>query len=580
MSTRRQARARAAALVVAVLALAGCVQLPTTGPVTEVRTSTTSESTPGIYFDPKPPQPGESATEIVTHFLEAMKATPIKTSVARQFLTRRAQGTWAPENGILTYAELGDPVGELQVSVAMADINEYDARGAWERSRPERTIDFTLTTEDGEWRIDRAPDALLVPESWFEGWYRRVSLYFFDPTGQILVPEPVFVPEGEQVASTLVRGLLDDPSADPRVTRTFFPPGFGTGLSVPISGTGVAEVSLDGDPAAIDETSVDRILTQLAWTLRQEPRIGAVRLSIGDRPLGLPGDADQVGLDVGDAFDPAGAQASRDLFGLVDGRLVRGSVEALLPTTGPMGSARLGVRSVGVSLDGSRAAGVLADGTGVIVAPVDDADGSAVQVVSQAGNLLPPAWDFADRLWLADRAGGRARMLVVEKDQARALEVPGISGRDVRHLLVSRDGSRLVAAIHTPRGDQVLVSRVLHDDAGRVLRATRGQRLALDPLTLGRVRDIGWRSPTSVSVLSDVIDDLSQVRTVSVDGAPGDLPVTGSSRLRGRTRVLVSSPVEGAEVYALAGRAVTDLTAPERPVAALPEGLVSLTYVG
>ena len=27
---------------------------------------------------------------------------------------------------------------------------------------------FDLTTEDGEWRIDGLPDALIVPETWFE----------------------------------------------------------------------------------------------------------------------------------------------------------------------------------------------------------------------------------------------------------------------------------------------------------------------------------------------------------------------------------------------------------------------------
>ena len=52
-----------------------------------------------------------------------------------------------------------------------------------------------MVMEDGEWRIDAAPDALIVPEDWFETRYRQVSLYFFDPTASILAPEPVFVPQ-------------------------------------------------------------------------------------------------------------------------------------------------------------------------------------------------------------------------------------------------------------------------------------------------------------------------------------------------------------------------------------------------
>ena len=563
------------------LVLPSCVRMPTEGPVTPVQATGSAESAPGIYFDPAPPQPGESATEIVTHFLEAMKATPIKTSVARQFLTTRAQETWTPEKAIVTYGEIGDPLGELDVFLSATDVNEYDDRGAWQSTTPEATLHFTLTTENDEWRIDEVPDALMVPESWFADWYRRVSLYYFDPTAQILVPEPVFVPEGDQFAYPLVRGLLTPPSGDAtRVTRTFFPPGFRLGLSVPISTAGIAEVTLLGDPDLVDEVTGQRILTQLSYTLRQESRIRAVRVTIGDRELGLPGGPTQVNLDVGSAYDPNGVQASGDLFGLVAGRLVRGSVDSLLPTAGPMGAARLGVRAIGVNLVGSRVAGISGNGRSVLVAPVDDEDGRAVEVVSGATDLLPPAWDFADRIWLADRAGGRARISVVVGNRPRTIEVPGISGRQVRHLLVSRDGSRLVAVVRTRQGDVVVASRVLHDDRGRVLRATRAQRLAVDPEEGGVIRDIGWRSPTSISVLTDITDDLSQVRTVSVDGAPGELATIGSSRLRGSARTLVSSPVEGAEVYAVAESTASDLTAPERTLPPLPEGLQALTYVG
>ena len=132
-------------------------------------------------------------------------------------------------------------------------------------------------------------------------------------------------------------GLLDDPTSDPRITRTFVPPDFKLGLSVPITTAGIAEVSLVGDAAAVEEEASQRILTQLIWTMRQEQRIRAVRLTIGDEEQGLPGAATQVNLDVGDAFDPTGALSSGDLFGLVDGHVVRGSIGSLLGTSGPMG---------------------------------------------------------------------------------------------------------------------------------------------------------------------------------------------------------------------------------------------------
>lgn len=564
-----------------VLLVTACVRMPSQGPVIEVDSETSSSTGTGISFDPKPPQPGESATEIVANFLEAMKATPSRTSVAREFLTVDAQRSWTPESGIVTYGGLADPVGAQEVALRMTDIEEYDARGAWQRSRPQTTIRFALTVENDEWRIQDLPDALIVPETWFEEQFRRMSLYFFDPTAQILVPEPVFVPEGDQLASSLVGGLLDDPLSDPRISRTFVPPDFKLGLSVPITTAGIAEVSLVGDATAVDEETGQRIRTQLIWTMRQEQRIRAVRLTIGDGEQDLPGPVTQVSLDVGDAFDPTGALSSGDLFGLVDGRVVRGSIGSLLGTPGPMGVNRLGVRSIGVNLAGDRVAGVSGNGRSVLVAPVD-VEGRAVEVASGARDLLPPAWDFADRIWLADRGPGGAVISVVAGEQPpRQIEVQGVSGRDIRHLLISRDGSRLVAVVRTPKGDRILASRILHSEAGRVLQATRAVVLDFVPDDANLViRDIGWRSPTAISVLTDINDDLSQVETISVDGSPGDLGTEGASQVRGGARQLVSSPVQGAEVFAVSRGSISDLTAPERPIGPLPERLSSLTYVG
>ena len=74
-------------------------------------------------------------------------------------------------------------------------------------------------------------------------------------------------------------------------------------------------------------------------------------------------------------------------------------------------------------------------------------------------------------------------------------------------------------------------------------------------------------------------DDFSQVRTLSVDGSPGEITTGGTTRTRGRSRILVSAPVDS-EVFALAGRTVRSLTRPERTVPPLPPGLTSVTYAG
>ena len=570
---------RALLLCVAGALLAGCVQMPSEGPVEVPQVSAATDDLPGFAFDPRPPQPGESASDVVTGFLEAMRATPVRTTVARQYLSSAAADEWQPEQQIITYSEIGSSSGGTAVQIPMTDVNLYDARGAWQRTQKARVLSLGLVQEDGEWRIDEVPDALIVPDSWFDDTYERVSLYFFDPTTQVLVPEPVFVPRGDPFASSLVRGLLIPPNAQSeQVVRSYFPSGATLGLSVPIT-SGIAEVSLTGDPGAVDQETGERMLAQLVWTLRQDPRINAVRLTVGERAISFQSGSPLVPLSVGTFYDPNGVDASGDLFALSDGRVVSGDVGAFKPTLGPLGQTDTGARSIGVSIPGTRVAAVSGDGTQLSVAPTEAAGGEAVTVVAGAVDLSAPSWDLRDRIWVLDRNGGRARVLVVQDGVSSAVDVPGVGDRTVTRLLVSRDASRLVAVVRGRRTDRVVALRIRYDEAGALLGFGEPQVLPLRVEGSPRIRDIGWRSPTTVSVLS-VADDFSQVRTLSVDGAPGEIATGGTTRLRFRTRTLVSAPIEGSDVYALAGRTVIDLTHPERSVPDLARGITGLTFVG
>ncbi|WP_210504534.1 LpqB family beta-propeller domain-containing protein [Nocardioides xinjiangensis] len=580
---RSRARARATRVLTAAAAsvlLAGCVQMPTSGPVVESEVTTGADDVPGISFNPRPPQEGQAAADIVKGFFDAMRATPVRTSVARQFLSREAAEAWVPERQIITYAESAEPTTGTSVRVRLSDVKRYDARGAWQRTQPSADLSLRLVEEDGEWRIDEVPDALIVPDSWFDDWYEPASLYYFDPATEVLVPEPVFAPRGDQFASSLVRGLLATLPEDLQdVARSYFPPGTTHGLSVPIT-SGIAEVSLSGDPDAVDEVTAQRMLAQLVWTLRQEPRINAVQLTIGGRVISFQGGSTQVDLGgVGSAYDPNGEATSTELYALADGLVVAGSMAGFEETLGPLGQDDYGLRSIGVDLAGSRVAGVSADGTRLVVAPAEAPTGEVTPVVVGAADLAAPRWDHRDRIWVLDRNAGRARVVLVVDGSAAEVDVPGLSGRRVTQLLVSRDGTRLLGVRRGRKADQVVSVRVRQDEAGVVVGFTPVRRLPLPVEGNGRIRDVGWRSPTTVSVLSDINEELSLVRTLSVDGAPGEVSTDGTVRLRGSNRVLVSTPAD-AESYALAGRSVTSLTRPERTVSDLPDGLTSLTYVG
>ena len=249
------------------------------------------------------------------------------------------------------------------IGVELVGGERYDARGAWQGplTPAEDVLELRTVREGDEYRIVDPPDAQIVPRDWFADRYRQANVYFFDRSARILVPEPIFVPRGVQAATTLVRQLLAGP-ADDRVESTAFPDGMALDFSTPVSDDGVADIRLVGTtPPPDSPDAIEKMLAQLAWTLRQE-EITALRLTISDEEIRLPGGVSEYDVDSAPQYTPTGYQASYALHGLRDGLLVAGTREELVPVAGPFGVEDSHLRSVAVSIDGERAAGVSQDG--------------------------------------------------------------------------------------------------------------------------------------------------------------------------------------------------------------------------
>ncbi|WP_193607310.1 LpqB family beta-propeller domain-containing protein [Nocardioides lijunqiniae] len=587
MSRTRRVLVTACSLLL-LAGLSGCVELPESGPVVETEPSVEVEEQQAAAIDAVPPQEGETAPAIVKGFLDAMTAYPVQTDVATQFLAQQAQAGWNPDDATITYASADDPTVDPrtgEISVALSDPESLDARGGWQGPLPadQQTLTFRMVVEDGEYRIAEAPDALIVPAQWFSQRFRQVSLYFFDRTSQILVPEPVFVPRGRQLATTLIDGLLAGPGEKlAGVARSFLPGGLSVGLSVPVA-EGVAEINLVGDAGQQNDEVVEKMLAQLVWTLRQEPSIDAVRLRIGDEEVRLPGGVSEYRVDDAPEFDPTGYQASLLLYGLRGGLLVSGEPDTLAPADGPFGETDYGLRSVAVNLRATSAAGVTSDGTSVVVGAVRAEAGEeeaqrVEQVVSGATSLMTPSWDFADRLWLVDRTRTGARVIVREDGRLSDVQVPGVTGENVRSFLVSRDATRFAAVVRDAGVDRLLLGRVKVDFRGRVRRAVDVRTITFEDTEPLRVTDIAWTSATSIALLSQVVPgELFEVRTVAVDGSPAGVEAL-STTVNEQVVGLAGSPVPEAQQYAVTRNGLVDLTTSR--VIGLEEAVTSLGYVG
>lgn len=564
----------------------GCVSMPESGPVVETDVSSGTVGTTGVKYDPLPPLPDASRSEIVKGFLDAMTAVPIQTTSAAEFLTQEARAAWRPEQETITYGDRSAAIDDgSQVTVRMLDgANRFDDRGAWLGTLGEDQLElrFGLTLEAGEYRISEVPDALVVPESWFEARFRRLSLAFFDASARILVPEPVFVANDDALATRLVEGLLDGPPAElGRSSRSFFPPGTSLGdLSVPVSTDGIADVALSQVGRQSPE-SQRLMVAQLVSTLRQVDTISSVRVTVDGQQVQLPeSDDGRVPVDLGSEYDAAAPRASAIVFGLRAGALVGGIPEALDAVAGPFGTGTVGLGSVAVSLDGSMAAAVTADGTSVLMAPVNDETAEVRSVLDRGTDLLQPSWDFADRIWLVDRRADGARVRYYEDGRMRDLVVPGVTGERIRAFVVSRDGSRLIAVVADEPGDRVVVSRILHGVQGQVRTATEARTILDGTAQSQAIKDVAWQTPTSIAVLAGVAGELWEVRSVAVDGAPTS--VESIANLNGPVRSLAGSPVPGQGLLVLAPDEVLDLSGPVAARLRFAEGqrLDSLDYVG
>lgn len=586
---RRADRWAVLVLVLLLPLVASCVTLPDEGPVREVPGEGRRQADAGVQYAPRPPQRNESPREIVEHFLQAMQAVPVETTTAGLFLTEEAREQWRPARRVITYSGIAEPQGQLDLRVELQDAHWLDARGAWQGALAEddSVLRLPVTLQDGEYRISRVPDALVVPDTWFREQYRQVSLYFFDPSAEILVPEPVFVPGSGQLATLLVRGLLQGPpDRGVDAATSFFPLGASLAdVAVPVDDDGVAEVALDGRLGNTDREGLELMAAQLAWTLRQDPGVTAVRVTIGGTPVTLPGGSSTVPVSFGSQYDPDGMSVA-SLYGLLDGRMVRVEAGEPVPVTGPLGDAT-GVREIAVDPSGGTVAAVSDDGGRLLVGPVEeDAERILTAPISGGRNLASPAWDALGRLWVADRGPDGARLWVHADGRTQQVRVPGVTGTRVQHLTVSRDGTRLVVALDRPEGDVVVVSRLAWTATGvraspaRVIESGSGRPLS--------IRDVAWRSPTELVVLVSLRSPrgggaraLSEVRRVPIDGSP--VPSDGAPPvevIRADCQSLVSSPAPDSPAWAVvAGGGLVQL-APLVTTADVPGDIQQLTYPG
>jgi hypothetical protein len=498
-------------------ALAGCATIATSGPVRAGGDLGLQRAEDRVAPIGQPPAKGASPEDIVLGFLQSNADFVNDHEVARKYLTAAARQRWRPQAGTTVYDQVAAPLAVrpsadgTDVAVAGAEVGRIDAAGSFARSAPDRTVtrDFGLQRVDGEWRIDRLDDGLLLPLTEVGETYRQLSLYFLGPSGHTLVPDTVLLPGVPGLTTKLIDRLLRGPTASLRgAVTTAIPPGTGLEVSSVAVRGGLATVRLDSSALQADDDAREQLSAQIVWTLKQLPEVRQVRITAGgDSPL-LPGVSEEVNHDPWPTYDPDDLPATPSAYvvgppahaGQI-GRYLDGSFE---PAPGGAGTGAIHLRSPAVSLDATRLAAVSTDGRTVYVGPL--ARDGRLEARISGTDLSQPSWDPGKNLWVVDRATGQLWYLADGANKPREVSVAslGAAGRPVA-VAVARDGARVALVVGSGRQARLRLLAVRRTETADPT-VTGGVEVSLaeprDPLPdLRSVRDVSWADATTLAVL-------------------------------------------------------------------------------
>ena len=551
-------------LAVLTVVLAGCAGVP----------SSSSPQAIGTVSRPAPPSlpkptPGMDPDILLREFLKATADPANRHLAARQFLTESASSGWDDAGSALlidnvVFVETREPE---KVSVTMrADIlGSLSDMGVFETGEgalPDPGPIELIKTSDG-WRIDTLPNGVFLDWQQFQETYKRNTLYFVDPTGKTVVPDPryVAVSEPDQLATELVskliagprpemaktvRNLLDEPlKLSGPVTRA---DGGKTGVG---RGYGGARIDLE-NLSTTDPHSRQLLAAQIIWTLSRAGINGPYVINADGAALDDRFADGWTTADVA-ATDPGAADgAAAGLHALVGGSLVSLDENSAPRVPGAFGQTP-GQVSAALSRSGQEVASVVVQRPG---APdmasslwVGQLGGSAAQVMD-GRTLSRPSWSLDESIWVVvdglnvvravqDASGQPARIPV--DSTAVTARFPGA----ITELQLSRDGTRAAMVID---GRVILAGVEQTEGGGYALTFPRRLGYGLGNTAVS----LGWR--TGDDIVVSRTDPQHPVSYVNLDGVNSDAP---SRNLLMPVTTVAANP---STVYVSDGRGVLQLS--------------------
>jgi Lipoprotein LpqB beta-propeller domain/Sporulation and spore germination len=548
-------RLRAAALGLLLAAsLAGCVSMPSAGPVLSYAVTQGPGGQAQPYYQSIPQSPGRNWTpsQIVQGFLTAAASFGSSQQVAREYLTPEFSKHWKPDWSAIvfskgpTVASVAVPAGSSAATPTASPTAKPASSAKKSPPKPQTAtvmvtgkvqanllgsgsyavpsasggtvpVSFDLVkAADGQWRISDSsePTLLLLTSYQFSIDYQQRNLYFFDPSLRVLVPDPVYAPL-QATPADLMRQLVKDLIQPPkdwlfRATQTAFPLGTTVG-AVTLDGTG-ATVNLGGAlgkvPAKAAQQVMSQVSSQLLSTLtgtgQGGPAVKTVEVVVDGKPwvpLGAQGSAVQTTPQ----YTPP-KPAKTGVFYYVDhaGYLVR-----QVGTQGkPLEVSRIGpgFTQIAVSPDGRYLAALRGSPQGggtLFTGPVGG------PLVKRGAAYNSMSWDPSDELWAT--SGDQVFVLrgqVSQGPQGQAVPVDvvnadGVPPGSFSGIRIAPDGVRVAIIVGT---DLLNFGAIVPKVTDTAHPSVASDKIVLSPFYVaapGTVfSEVTWYGPDNVITLS------------------------------------------------------------------------------
>lgn len=517
------------------VSLTACASIPTSGPVEEGKAQPEDQQQ-GVRYFPQGPTDGASREEIVQGFLDAGTGTRDGFRAAKEFLTPEARQSWDPNERVLIMSGQASmkSQGKTGIEVSVPLLGSVDRHGLYSEtlSTSNEQLDFELVEIDGQWRISKLPQGIVLAKQPFTDLFSKQTLTFFDSAKRYTSPDLRWLPNGDSLPTRIVNELIEGPAEWMRpgsAVVTAFPSDVSLVQSVDVV-DGVAAVDFnDRLSASMGPTELSLAKLQLEESLLAVPGISSVELRVNGARLdvGLPErnevvtTADVSTLPLVQAGDRFGFLNTDEVSAPDGADNVVNAVKSYNPIRGAMSA--------------SRQTMTMLNATGTYAMSFQDTEPT---LIDERAGQVEPALDNWDWVWTQSTTEAGLYVTHIGDYEMHEVELPGqVSAGFISHQ-VSRDGTRLAVLFTDNEGVKLAVMPILRED-GSPERLGSPLIVAM-PGVNDRASDLAWIDENSIGMLVNKSDGSTSVRLYRVGGeltSMGTIPsaaqVAGSNSLTG-----------------------------------------------